>query len=106
GVRPTYLITHPVAADARSADVLGGLMARGNTEIGAHHHAWETPPFGPDDVRRHPYAMSLPAAQFDRQLDSLTAEIERAVGRRPISYRSGRFGFSASHVSSLERAGY
>jgi hypothetical protein len=25
---------------------------------------------------------------------------------KPVSYRSGRFGFSASHVSSLERAGY
>ncbi len=32
--------------------------------------------------------------------------IERAVGTPPVSYRSGRFGFSASHVSSLERAGY
>lgn len=106
GIRPTYLITYPVAADRRSADVLGALMARGNTEIGAHHHAWETPPFSPEDVTHHPYALSLPPAQFDQQLDSLTTEIERAVGRRPISYRSGRFGFSARHVSSLERAGY
>ena len=106
GVRPTYLITHPVATDARSAEVLGGLMGRGHTEIGAHHHAWETPPFGPDDVARHPYALSLPLAQFDAQLDALTSAIERNVGRRPISYRSGRFGFSARHVSSLERCGY
>ena len=29
-----------------------------------------------------------------------------AVGARPVSYRSGRFGFSAAHVSSLERQGY
>ena len=68
GVRPTYLITHPVASDPRSADVLRELVARGNTEIGAHHHAWETPPFSPDDVKRHPDAMSLPLAQFDDQL--------------------------------------
>src|SRR4051812_26585386 len=60
GVRPTYLIPHPVAADARSAEVLRSLMGRGNSEIGAHHHAWETPPFGPADVARHPYALSLP----------------------------------------------
>jgi hypothetical protein len=44
--------------------------------------------------------------QFETQLDSLTTAIERAVGRRPVSYRSGRFGFSAGHVSALERAGY
>jgi hypothetical protein len=106
GVRPTYVITHPVATDPRSADVLRRLLARGDTEIGAHHHAWETPPFGPDDVKRHPYALSLPIAQFDAQLASLTQSITAAVGVRPVSYRSGRFGFSAAHVSSLEQAGY
>jgi hypothetical protein len=50
--------------------------------------------------------LSLPLSQFDAQLSSLTAAIKAAVGVRPVSYRSGRFGFSAAHVSSLERAGY
>ena len=106
GARPTYVITHPVASDARSAEVLRGLVARGTCEIGAHHHAWETPPFTPADVDRHPYALALPIAQFDAQLESLTSVIAQTIGTRPISYRSGRFGFSAQHVSSLERAGY
>ena len=44
GVRPTYVITHPVATDPRSADVLRALRETGTCEIGAHHHAWETPP--------------------------------------------------------------
>ena len=105
-VRPTYVITHPVASDPRSADVLARLLARGTCEIGAHHHAWETPPCDPADIDRHPYALWLPLPQFDAQLTSLSAAIETAVGVRPVSYRSGRFGFSASHVSSLERAGY
>lgn len=106
GVRPTYVITYPVARDPRSAEVLRRLLARGDCEVGAHHHAWETPPCSPDDVRRHPYALSLPPGQFDAQLDALTAAITEAMGVRPVSYRSGRFGFSAAHVSSLERAGY
>ena len=106
GVRPTYVITHPVATDPRSAEGLRRLVARGTCEIGAHHHAWETPPFSPEDVERHPYALSLPLGQFDAQLASLTDAIEASVGARPVSYRSGRFGFSAAHVSSLERAGY
>jgi peptidoglycan/xylan/chitin deacetylase (PgdA/CDA1 family) len=105
-VRPTYVITYPVARDARSADVLSELAARADCEIGAHHHAWETPPCTADDVRRHPYASMLPRPQFEAQLASLTAAIERAVGRRPVSYRSGRFGFSADHVAGLERCGY
>lgn len=106
GVRPTYVITHPVATDERSADVLRGLANGGECEIGAHHHAWETPPCTEDDVRRHSYASTLPRAQFEAQLESLTCAVERAVGRRPVSYRSGRFGFSADHVSALDRCGY
>jgi hypothetical protein len=105
-VRPTYVITHPVATDARSAEVLRAILSRGTSEIGAHHHAWETPPFTEEDAARHAYALSLPIDRFDAQLASLTTAIEAAVGVRPVSYRSGRFGFSASHVSSLERAGY
>jgi hypothetical protein len=105
-VRPTYVITYPVATDPRSADVLGGLLARGDCEIGAHHHAWETPPCEPADVDRHPYALSLPIDQFEAQLASLTTAIASAVGTKPVSYRSGRFGFSAAHVSPLEAQGY
>ena len=105
-VRPTYLVTHPVATDRRSADLLASLRARGDCEIGAHHHAWETPPCSADDVKRHPYALSLPLGQFDAQLASLTSAIAAAVGQRPVSYRSGRFGFSAAHVSPLEQQGY
>ena len=106
GVRPTYVITYPVARDPQSAAMLRTLLARGDCEVGAHHHAWETPPCDSADIDRHPYALSLPLDQFDAQLAALTAAITDAVGIAPVSYRSGRFGFSASHVSSLERAGY
>lgn len=106
GVRPTYVVTYPVATDPRSAEVLRGLLAGGDCEIGAHHHAWETPPCTEEDVRRHPYASTLPRTQFERQLASLTLAIANAVGRQPVSYRSGRFGFSADHVAGLERLGY
>jgi peptidoglycan/xylan/chitin deacetylase (PgdA/CDA1 family) len=104
--RPTYLVTHPVVTDERSAETLRGLREGGGCEIGAHHHAWETPPFETEDVERHTYALALPPERFARQLATLTDAIEAAVGVRPVSYRSGRFGFSAAHVSALERQGY
>jgi peptidoglycan/xylan/chitin deacetylase (PgdA/CDA1 family) len=106
GVRPTYVITYPVARDPRSGEVLRALAARGDCEVGAHHHAWETPPCSDADVRRHPYASQLPREQFADQLHQLTDAIAAAVGTAPVSYRSGRFGFSADHVAALERAGY
>jgi peptidoglycan/xylan/chitin deacetylase (PgdA/CDA1 family) len=106
GVRPTYVITHPVATDLRSADVLRQLLTGGDCEIGAHHHVWETPPFTAADVERHGYASALPLRQFEDQLAALTSAITAAVGVRPVSYRSGRFGFSSEHVAALERLGY
>jgi peptidoglycan/xylan/chitin deacetylase (PgdA/CDA1 family) len=106
GVRPTYVITYPVATDARSAEVLRGLRERNDCEIGAHHHAWETPPCSAEDIQRHPYASTLPRQQFEAQLDALTRAIDAAIGARPLSYRSGRFGFSPEHTAALERLGY
>src|SRR5258708_17000756 len=54
GVRPTYVITYPVATDPQSAEVVRRLTDAGDCESGAHHHAWETPPCTAEDVRRHP----------------------------------------------------
>jgi peptidoglycan/xylan/chitin deacetylase (PgdA/CDA1 family) len=105
-IRPTYVVTYPVVKDERSAEVLRGLKAGGDCEIGAHHHAWETPPCSAEDVARHPYASTLPIVQFEQQLVALTDAIAAAIGDRPVSYRSGRFGFSAAHVYALERQGY
>jgi peptidoglycan/xylan/chitin deacetylase (PgdA/CDA1 family) len=106
GVRPTYVITYPVATDPASAEVLRRLREGEDCEIGAHHHAWETPPCTAADIERHPYASVLPRKQFEAQLERLTAAITEAIGERPVSYRSGRFGFSSDHVAALERCGY
>jgi hypothetical protein len=106
GARPTYLVTYPVARDPRSADVIRTLRAAGTCEIGAHHHAWETPPYTESDAAGHVYALQLPHDRFCAQLTSLTDAVAEAAGDRPTSYRSGRFGFAAGHVVPLEAAGY
>lgn len=104
--RPTYLITYPVATEPRSAETIRQLAQGGRCEIGAHHHVWETPPCDPDEARGLPYALQIPLDRFDRQLASLTAAIAKTAGYSPVSYRSGRYGFDASHTAVLENAGY
>ena len=106
GVRPTYVITYPSPAIRARAKSCAVPALRGTCEIGAHHHAWETPPCAPEDVARHAYASSLPIEQFEAQLATLSNAIARATGERPLTYRSGRFGFAAAHVAVLEREGY
>ncbi len=104
--RPSYLITYPVATDPRSADTMARLADGGECEIGAHHHVWETPPCDAHDARGLPYALQIPPEQFKRQLASLTGAIRKIAGHSPSTYRSGRFGFHASHTAPLEEAGY
>ena len=106
GARPSYLVTYPVAVDRRSAERLATMAASGDCEIGAHHHVWETPPCDRDDARGLPYASQIPLPRFEDQLQHLSASIRDVTGRAPVSYRSGRFGFHASHTAVLERAGY
>ena len=79
------------------------LLARGDCEIGAHHHAWETPPCAtPTTSHRHPYALSLPLEQFDAQLASLTEAIRSGVGVPPrlVSIRAA----SASRPRTSRRS--
>ena len=83
-----------------------GSQKAAGCEIGAHHHVWETPPCDADEARGLPYALQIPLDRFDRQVASLTAAIARTAGYSPVSYRSGRYGFDASHTAVLEKAGY
>ena len=107
GVRPTYVITYPVATDARSAEVLRALQDGGDCEIGAHHHAWETPPCTAEDVRRHPYASTLPRRQFEAQLDVADRRdrARRRAAPRLVSLRPVRF-LRRRTSPALERLGY
>jgi hypothetical protein len=106
GARPTYLITHPVATEPRSAETIRRLSGSGTCEIGAHHHVWETPPCDPNEARGLPYALQIPLDRFSRQLATLTAAVGNTAGYAPVSYRSGRYGLAASHTAVLEKAGY
>jgi len=104
--RPTYLVTYSVARDAHVSSLLREVREGRDCEIGAFHQAWETPPSCDKDLPHGPYALQLPPDQFSAQIASITEAVAAAVGEQPLSYRSGLFGFSASHVFDLERAGY
>ena len=52
--------------DAECVDFLRGLVAELGAEVGAHLHAWETPPFTEDgaDVQDPIYPHELPLPVF------------------------------------------
>ncbi len=102
GVKPIYLLTHEVAVDTGSREVLRDLAATGRCEIGAHHHPWTTPP----QVNNHLYPLNLVPDQYRAQLEELTRAVTEVNGSRPISYRAGRNGFAGWQVPMLEEEGY
>jgi len=109
GARPTYLVTYDVAADPASRDTLLALQATGRCEIGAHLHAWRTPPFlhALDQLHdKHPYLHEYPPELRRAKLEQITSHLERCLGMRPRSYRGGRWSLDKVTVAHLKRLGY
>ncbi len=106
GVRPTYLVTHPVATSSVGVEVIGGFRARGACEVGTHPHPCNTPPVEEDRTEHNSYICYLPSALQYRKIDTLTRVIEANFGVRPTSYRSGRWGFDEEIARNLVRLGY
>ncbi len=106
GVRPTYLISYPVATSPLGVDVLGPYQQRGACEIGTHPHPWNTPPIDEDRTPYTSFICNLPDDLQRRKITTLTDVITRQFGVRPTSYRSGRWGFSTSVARTLIDLGY
>jgi hypothetical protein len=110
-VKPTYLITSEIVADPAARDLLSTWVGQGKAEVGAHLHAWTTPPFLDEPGYRendpaHSYLSELPTDLIRAKLTHLTLEIESAFGTRPTSFRSGRFGFDQRCAEVLAELGY
>jgi hypothetical protein len=106
GVVPTYVVDHPVVADAGSAAVMRGFAERGEALIGAHLHPWVTPPDQEAVTPANSYAGNLPAALERAKLERLTDAIETATGVRPRVYKAGRYGFGPHTARLLADLGY
>ncbi len=103
---PTYFVTHEIAADSRASALLKGWQDAGKAEIGAHLHPWTTPPLGKGEENTRAFPSELSDEALRAKLTTLTDTIEHAFGRRPTSYRAGRWGFDARQAALLKELGY
>jgi len=101
----TWLTSYSVARDEASARVLRQAAAAGD-EIGAHLHAWETPPFTPADAQAHPYIYEYEAAIRLEKLRTVTSTLSDVFGAQPASYRAGRWGIDDVEYENLAALGY
>lgn len=105
-VRPTYLISYPVADDDRAVSLLKGILERGGCEIGSHCHAWNTPPFEEERNAKNSMLCNLPAPLQYQKIRTLHDVIHRRFGVVPTSFRSGRWGYGPEVARALYALGY
>lgn len=110
-IKPTYLVTSEVAQDKITREILATYSKTEKAEIGAHLHSWTTPPFIDKEGYRkndvhHAFATELPSDLLENKIRELTNQIETSFGKRPTSFRSGRYGFNELVARSLINNGY
>jgi hypothetical protein len=107
GVRPTYFVTHSVAVDAWASRIIAEIGKSDFVEIGAHLHPWNTPPLTETLVPRHTMLLNLPAPLQRAKLECLTEQLQQCLdGRRPTSFRAGRWGLGTETIGALLECGY
>jgi len=106
GVKPVYLVDHPIATDPDARSVLRPIAEAGEGTIGTQLHPWVNPPLEEEVGLRNSFAGNLPPALERAKIEALTAAIEEGLGVRPLIYRAGRYGVGPNTAAILEALGY
>jgi hypothetical protein len=106
GVPVTFMVDHPIATSEDSAAILRALVADGRSAIGAQLHPWVNPPFEEAVTPRNSFVGNLPLDLEATKIAALTDAVARAFGRRPVSFRAGRYGIGRNTLGLLAAAGY
>ena len=106
GVRPTYLVDTPVVEDDRAAEILSDFAQAGRCEIGSHLHPWCAAPLEGESDAARSFMCNLPESLQREKLRRLTEQLEERFGRRPVSFRAGRYGLDIVGARILEELGY
>ncbi len=104
GQKATYLLSPEVLRDEASVATLAAL--EGDHELGAHLHGEYAEPdaFEPDVTKV--FQRDYPREVEAKKLAYLTDTFARAFGRKPTSFRAGRFGIGESSIEILDELGY
>jgi hypothetical protein len=110
-IKPTYLVTSEVCEDPFAKEIFSEYLLNDKAEIGTHLHSWTTPPFIDRDGYRyndvnHAFATELEEDLLTEKIKNLTNQIETSFGKRPLSFRSGRYGFNRNIARILAGNSY
>jgi len=106
GARPVYVVDYPIASQPEGYEPLREILNRHGCVIGAHMHAWVTPPFEEALSEYNSFGGNLPRDLEERKLRALVAMIERSFGITPLFFRAGRYGVGPNTMDLLGELGF
>lgn len=106
GLKPTYLATYPVVSCNWASDILSEILSQNKCELGAHLHPWNTPPLKEAVNERNSMLKNLCYELQVAKLKVLTEKMDSVFGRKPLSFRAGRWGLGPETVNALIACGY
>ena len=106
GLKPTYVIDYPVATQPGGFERLVEIAGSGRCTIGAHPHPWVNPPVEEELSGRNTFMCNLPVALQREKLRRLCDAIGNRFGKRPTTYKAGRYGLGPSTVPVLKELGF
>lgn len=106
GLKPAYLIDHPIVTAPRAAEVFGPWLEAGECIVGAQLHPWVTPPYEEVVCPYNSFPCNLDPDLERRKLTTLTEAITATLGVAPRVYKAGRYGLDISRERMLTDLGY
>lgn len=106
GVKPTYVIDHPVATSAAAVQYLRGLVDSGRAGFGTHCHPWVTPPHSEAVSVFHSFHGNLPEELEAAKLRNSTDAVAQAFGQAPRIFKAGRYGVGPNTFKIIRDLGY
>jgi len=104
--KPTYLVSHEVASDESSVEIIAEWQDRGVAEIGAHLHPWTAPPIDEKKDTDLRFPSELSDEELKNKLRTLTEVIKNNFSVSPTSYRAGRWGIDERQLRIISDLGY
>jgi hypothetical protein len=100
-IKPTYLISYPVATDKKAISILTKFIKEDKCEIGTHCHPWNTPPLEEKLNKKNTMLCNLPYELILKKIKYLHETIVKNFNIVPSTFRAGRFGLDNKVASVL-----
>jgi hypothetical protein len=101
GVKPTYVMDYPVAAQDDGIKPLEELYQSDVCAIGAHLHPWVNPPYSEEVGAATSFTCNLDPDLQASKLRALTEIIAERFQRQPRVFKAGRYGVSRTTTDLL-----